>query len=362
MATSFQITIPKPCHADWASMTPETQGRFCAACQKCVVDMTAKAPAEIADIYQQHGGNVCGRVRSTQISRPRPVQVPKACLRQLAAQTPSAAWSRLRRFAFALLMAFGFFQAGQAQTDPMPVKMGKIHVVETPARQLSGTVYDENGEPAPHATVRLEGENGQTERTTTDRKGHYTLTGKWRGDYTLTARVGREDSYAIAFTFSNYDGEETWDITQDLRIEYEQHFIMGDMMVEPDPTPEPVERIQPIEQPEKLVPIERLEPPLVEAPTLVSGQKEALTLSEFSFTAYPNPATDHLLLVTNTATRQEAHVKVFDLHGNLLEDRTWDVFASPAHVIELNQRAAGVYLLHVSTTETDVLVRRFVKQ
>jgi hypothetical protein len=356
MATSFQITIPKPCHADWASMTPETQGRFCAACQKCVVDMTAKAPAEIADIYQQHGGNVCGRVRSTQISPEqgrrisRPVQVPKASLRQLAAQTPSPAWSRLRRFAFALLMAFGFFQAGQAQTDPTPVKMGKIHVVETPARQLSGTVYDENGEPAPHATVRLEGENGQTERTTTDRKGHYTLTGKWRGDYTLTARVGREDSYAISFTFSNYDDAETWDITQDLRVEYEQHFIMGDMMVEP------VEPIEPIE------PIRLIDPPLVEAPTLVSGQKEALTLSEFSFTAYPNPATDHLLLVTNAATRQEAHVKVFDLHGNLLEDRTWDVFASPAHVIELNQRAAGVYLLHVSTTETDVLVRRFVKQ
>lgn len=337
MATPFQITIPEPCNADWASMTPEAKGRFCAACQKCVVDLTAKAPEEIRDIYHQHGGNVCGRVTVDQLSRPAPVR--KASMQHLVGQATAQGWTKLRRFAFALLLAFGFFQAGQAQTTPH-VKMGKIAVAPTPTRELSGTVHDEDGEPLSGARVVLANENGEVASTTTDRKGRYAITGRWRGTHSLTVSAEGLDFSTAHFDFSNYDDPETWHLQEDFYTVEHGRFMFGEIaVIEPEPE----------------------DPVLAQSPALVTGERYALSVSQFTFTAYPNPATDHLLLVTSVATRKSAQVRVYDLTGNLLEERTWNVMASPAHVIELNHRAAGTYFLHVSTSEQDVVVRRFVK-
>lgn len=338
MATSFQITIPQPCHENWASMTPETQGRFCAACQKCVVDLTAKAPAEIADIYQQHSGNVCGRVRSEQLSRP----ASKASLQAVAAQAIPATWNRLRRFAFALLLAFGFVQGVKAQSTPTPIKMGKIHVVETPTRLINGTVFDAEGETAEQATVRLVRADGSiAAQATTDRRGRYTLSGKWRGDFSLSATVDGEETPRTSLRFDNYDSRDTWQRQEDLGLLQHGSFHMGEIMVEP---------------------ILPADPALATAPALVTGQKEALAESQFTFTAFPNPATDHLLLTASVASREAARVQVFDETGRQLEDRNWQVFEGPAHIINLDHHAAGVYFLRVSTSETDAVVRRFVKQ
>jgi Carboxypeptidase regulatory-like domain/Secretion system C-terminal sorting domain len=340
MATSFQITIPQPCHENWASMTPEAQGRFCAACQKCVVDMTAKAPVEIAEIYRQHGGNVCGRVRVSQLSRP----APKASLQAVAAQAIPATWSRLRRFAFVLLLAFGFLQGAKAQSQPEPVhvKMGIVKMVETPARQISGTVFDADGEPAANATVRLERPyGGVVAQATTDRKGHYTLSGKWNGDFSLSATVDGEETLRTRLHFDNFDSRDTWQRHEDLGFVEHGRFHMGEIRVEP---------------------ILPADPALATAPALVTGQKEALVESQFTFTAFPNPATDHLLLTASVASREAARVQVFDGTGRQLEDRNWQVFEGPAHIINLDHHAAGVYFLRVSTSETDAVVRRFVKQ
>lgn len=36
-----EIRIPEPCNEDWEGMSPEQRGRFCAACQKKVHDLSA---------------------------------------------------------------------------------------------------------------------------------------------------------------------------------------------------------------------------------------------------------------------------------------------------------------------------------
>ena len=41
MKKPIAITIPKPCHEDWTSMTPTEQGKHCAVCSKEVIDFTA---------------------------------------------------------------------------------------------------------------------------------------------------------------------------------------------------------------------------------------------------------------------------------------------------------------------------------
>ena len=45
---SFKITIPQTCHESWSEMTPNTLGRYCASCDKTMVDFTRKTDIEIA--------------------------------------------------------------------------------------------------------------------------------------------------------------------------------------------------------------------------------------------------------------------------------------------------------------------------
>lgn len=74
-----KITIPKPCHENWGSMTPEEKGRHCGVCNKVVVDFTKKTKEEALDILEQAEGKTCGRFRIDQISRPKvPVKAAAA--------------------------------------------------------------------------------------------------------------------------------------------------------------------------------------------------------------------------------------------------------------------------------------------
>jgi predicted house-cleaning NTP pyrophosphatase (Maf/HAM1 superfamily) len=58
----MRISIENPCHEDWQAMTPETQGRFCGACEKTVVDFTTMSDAEILQYFSKPDvGKTCGR-------------------------------------------------------------------------------------------------------------------------------------------------------------------------------------------------------------------------------------------------------------------------------------------------------------
>src|SRR4051812_14945111 len=65
-----QLHIPKPCHEDWNAMTPATQGRHCASCDKTVVDVTRMRPVEAVRFLGElrsglpKGGEVCVRAHA----------------------------------------------------------------------------------------------------------------------------------------------------------------------------------------------------------------------------------------------------------------------------------------------------------
>lgn len=67
MNKPIQISIPTPCHQNWDAMTPAYKGRFCASCQKNVVDFTKSSDREIAESLRQ--GSICGRFREDQLDR-----------------------------------------------------------------------------------------------------------------------------------------------------------------------------------------------------------------------------------------------------------------------------------------------------
>lgn len=64
----MKVTIPKPCHENWAAMTPDEKGRFCQVCSKSVRDFTRSSDFEI---MQDLSGNsdICGNFRADQLDR-----------------------------------------------------------------------------------------------------------------------------------------------------------------------------------------------------------------------------------------------------------------------------------------------------
>ncbi len=71
----IQISIPQPCNEDWHKMTPTEQGRFCNACQKCVVDFTGFTDRQLFEYLNTNKGlKICGRFENTQLNRP--IHVP----------------------------------------------------------------------------------------------------------------------------------------------------------------------------------------------------------------------------------------------------------------------------------------------
>ncbi len=70
MAKKFQLSIPEPCHENWDEMTPVDKGRFCASCQKEVVDFSLMSDREIAQFFKKPSkGSLCGRFMQDQLHR-----------------------------------------------------------------------------------------------------------------------------------------------------------------------------------------------------------------------------------------------------------------------------------------------------
>lgn len=65
----FSLSVAEPCHQNWQDMTPDQRGRFCASCQKTVVDFTAMSDREIAEFFKTKKGNTCGRFHNDQLNR-----------------------------------------------------------------------------------------------------------------------------------------------------------------------------------------------------------------------------------------------------------------------------------------------------
>lgn len=114
-----KIVITNPCSEDWNSMSPATDGRFCASCQKSVIDFSSKSDEEIkAFLKDKPGERLCGRFYTHQVER--------ICI-EIDGKLLVSGIPFWQKFLVIILVCFGqdFFGVdfvfAQTQTDSVPV-------------------------------------------------------------------------------------------------------------------------------------------------------------------------------------------------------------------------------------------------
>ena len=65
----ISLSIPEPCHENWDGMSKTGKGRFCAACQKTVIDFGRMSDREVAEFFKKPASSVCGRFQQDQLDR-----------------------------------------------------------------------------------------------------------------------------------------------------------------------------------------------------------------------------------------------------------------------------------------------------
>jgi hypothetical protein len=71
----IHLSIPRPCHENWDAMMPSDKGRFCASCQKTVIDFTNMSDRQLAAFFKKPPSSVCGRVYDDQLNRG--IEIPR---------------------------------------------------------------------------------------------------------------------------------------------------------------------------------------------------------------------------------------------------------------------------------------------
>lgn len=67
--TTYSIQIDNPCAENWNEMTKTDKGKFCAMCEKNVIDFSKLTDNEILKIVESNNKNLCGRFTQAQLNR-----------------------------------------------------------------------------------------------------------------------------------------------------------------------------------------------------------------------------------------------------------------------------------------------------
>lgn len=161
MKQKIQISIPEPCHKGWQNMTPVEKGRFCASCQKTVLDFTHLSDNEIIKLVTKND-NLCARINVFNLNR-----------NLIKTKTKS---NYFGYFATTVLAFLGLgTESVIAQEIPVveQTDFKYLNKVSDSVKKItvSGRVtYD--GHPLPGAIIKIKGTKNSTN---TDQNGKYTI-------------------------------------------------------------------------------------------------------------------------------------------------------------------------------------------
>jgi len=171
------ISIPHPCTQNRDEMTRTTEGRFCAHCQKTVIDFTTWTDTALYNFFSKNTGKVCGTFYQDQLNRP--INIP---------YQPN---SRLYRLTIALGLTLIFTQTPNAFAQNNPPKTEQTSILKQQADlndhpgEIGGRVLSEKKEPFQGATIQVFLNNTLIGSTKTDIDGNYTFKPLTPGYYNL---------------------------------------------------------------------------------------------------------------------------------------------------------------------------------
>lgn len=168
MGQLINLQIPTPCHENWEAMTASEKGRFCASCQKQVVDFTLLSDAQVAQFFQTSSGETCGRFNNSQLNRD--FLVPRKPVPYL-------------KYLFTIALP-AFLVSLKASAQVAPVKTEQVgaeansetrtlgRIATSPAGAVSGRVTDAEGRPLPYVSIMV---HGTQQGTMSDSSGRFVL-------------------------------------------------------------------------------------------------------------------------------------------------------------------------------------------
>jgi len=180
----MKISIPQPCHENWHEMTPNERGRFCASCQKTVVDFTDWTDKMLIDFLLKNKTVTCGRFTNIQLEKEFTSRQPRKRLYYIA-----AAFSLISLFTQAPLAHAQTTQVRSEQTaNPTHGKYGGSKVIYT----VKGSILDiKSKEPIVNVVIQFYKENDAlpVAGCITDMDGNYEMKGIEPGKYRVIVRL-----------------------------------------------------------------------------------------------------------------------------------------------------------------------------
>lgn len=165
----YKLEIPKPCHADWNSMSATNQGKFCASCKKAVINFELLTNAQILSKISS-STSVCGRLSKNQINTEFTNSNP----------TPTPFWGVLFSFTSLLTAIPVLAQKEKAKIEIITSKSSSatVNTTDTTFVTVSGIVLEKltadakKSIPLPGAVI----EHKQSKTSvTTDFNGKFTV-------------------------------------------------------------------------------------------------------------------------------------------------------------------------------------------
>lgn len=170
---TYTIDIPKPCHENWDTMTPDDKGRFCAQCSKTVIDFTRMSDHQIVQLLENSSSKICGHVTTDQLNRQ--IRSGEPVFQQTFSPLPYL----LSGLLLLSLPSCNFAQKQVTEPDPQHLILGEIirHPEDTALNNtIKGTIIDSlTSEVLPNIKLRLFNDTAIIASAYTDIDGNFNL-------------------------------------------------------------------------------------------------------------------------------------------------------------------------------------------
>ncbi|HKR05876.1 MAG TPA: carboxypeptidase-like regulatory domain-containing protein [Bacteroidia bacterium] len=221
---NLHLTIPKPCLQSWEEMSQADNGKFCASCNKPVIDFSNFTDQQLKDFFNKATERICGRFTCNQIDR-----------------TLNFSENKQHRYFIPQLLVSATLTIGFAsQTEAKEINVLTIQVQsesksQTESEQniipvtdgdslscITGKIIDYNShEPLPFASILIKGTKHEAQ---SDIDGNFKI-------FVADTLTGKEITLVI--TFVGYEKKEmqiqiqSLPLTADIRLANSDMHVLG---------------------------------------------------------------------------------------------------------------------------------------